>query len=114
MGEQMIRCFRDEHGFPRADAGSECVSLAEFLEQDIQSGESDCQDLLAVIAEIESGDRQQWSGTGNAHEIVVTAEKAAITNLWIDTKLPCVLSLRDFKKALQEWGSFIKSQPASR
>lgn len=110
----MIRCFRDEHGFPRADAGGDCASLAEFLEQDIQSGESDCQNLLAVIAEIECGDRQEWSATGNAHEIVVTAEKAAITNLWADTKPPCVLSLRDFKNALQEWGSFIKSQSASR
>ena len=110
----MIRCFRDEHGFPRADAGSDCASLAEFLEQDIQNGESDCQNLLAVIAEIESGDRHEWAATGNAHEIVVSADKAAITNLWIDTKSPCVVSLRDFKKALQEWGSFIKSQPASR
>ncbi|HEX7449188.1 MAG TPA: YacL family protein [Pirellulales bacterium] len=110
----MIRCFRDERGFPRADAGRDCASLAEFLEQDVQSGESDCQSLLTVIAEIENGARHQWSATGNAHEIVVTAEKATITNLWIESRSPCALSLAELKKALQEWGLFIKSQPISR
>ena len=55
-----------------------------------------------------------YRGDVEVYNAVRGTDKAAITNLWIDTKSPCVVSLRDFKKALQEWGSFIKSQPASR
>lgn len=110
----MIRCFRDKHGFPRVDAGAACAALAAFLEQDVQSDGTYCKELLATIARIENGQEKQWSATGNAHEISVSADEAMIANLWVESAPPCKLSLSEFKAALEEWASFVNGESIAR
>jgi hypothetical protein len=106
----MIRCARDDRGFRRVYVEPACEGLAAFLEQDVQNDQEFCRSLLAAIREIERGDQSEWSGTGNAHDVRITADGVSIENLWLDNVSPCTLSLAQFREAVETWRSFLERE----
>ena len=83
--------------------------IATFLEEDVQSGPSGCQELLNTIEEIENGRRLQWSGTYNAHAVTIRPDGVVIENLWSDSFGVAHLPLEVFRGCLKAWAAFFSS-----
>jgi hypothetical protein len=103
-----VRLFRDQQGFPRAEAQTPCEALGWFLEQDVQSDTGSGREIIGLIDEVRSGNLVRWEGTGNAHTLVLTPELASIVNNYSDPPAGCELPIEDLKTALIDWIAFIE------
>ncbi len=107
----MIRCYRDKHGYPRADVGAGHPEIPRFLEGDIQGALRICKEEIAAADEVERGVRPRWTGTGNAHTVTITPDGVTIENEWDDSYGIAKLSIAEFKQCLELWLECI-SRPA--
>ena len=89
----MLRCYRDDHGFVRADAPAGKELLGSYFVQDVQGNAENCRSLLRWIADIQAGKRDNWEHTGNAHHVTVTQYGATIENLWDESLEICRVSI---------------------
>jgi uncharacterized protein YacL (UPF0231 family) len=107
----MFSCNYDGNGVLRATSDAKNALLATFFEQDVQGSLGVCGELQSVIEEIESGIRESWISTGNAHTISINREHVVIHNEWSDEFGDTRIILQDFKACLDEWARCISSRP---
>lgn len=99
----MVKCYKDENGYPRAMADDEQNEVvAAFLEQDIQGSISMVEELLRVLDQVKNGQLKNWEGTGNAHTVVITPEAVVFENEFEDG-LRSTISPNEFEMALRSW-----------
>jgi uncharacterized protein YacL (UPF0231 family) len=101
-----IRFYQDQEGYFKADAEPQYQLLSQYFESEIQGIAAICEELLAAIKEIESGDRPKIEGIGNGLGLKLTAETATIWSEFTETQLTLELSLADFKQALESCCKF--------
>ena len=100
-----IECHRDEYGVFRAIVSPPLEVIGWYLEQDVQGSVWACDDLLEKCKMVKSGEKSEWSGTGNAHTATVRVDQVLIENEFADSEVTC--SLDDFMAALQAWKACI-------
>ena len=110
----MIKCFRDDKGWRRADVGSLPKIIESFLEQDIQNSVSSCDEYLAIGRDVTSGKQKNWSGTGNAHLVVIDPEKILIENIWDENVSKATLTHSEFCECLTAWKDFLERDGEKR
>jgi len=101
-----IKFYQDQEGYFKADTEPQYQLLSQYFESEIQGVAAICEELLAAIKEIESGDRIQLEGIGNGLGLKLTAETATIWSEFTETQLTLELSLTDFKQALESCCEF--------
>jgi hypothetical protein len=101
------RFLRDVHGYPRCDVAPPREAVGWFLEQDVQSNSEAVAELLAKVEAVAAGRRPEWSGTGNAFHLALTADGAEIECLWDDSMPVCRVGLGEIRAALEEWQRLI-------
>ena len=101
-----IKFYQDQEGYFKADTEPQYQLLSQYFESEIQGVAAICEELLAAIKEIESGDRIQLEGIGNGLGLKLTAETATIWSEFTETQLTLELSLADFKQALESCREF--------
>ena len=106
-----VQLFRDEYGYPRAEAAAPYQILGWFLEQDIQADSEWARELIKIIEEIQSGTESRWEGTGNVHTLILTPEKAYIESEFAEPQATCEISLDDLKQAVADWLAFLEQSP---
>ena len=99
----------DKYGYPRAIVDESVELVSSFLEEDAQRDLSWCDKLLEIIKDVKNGNRKEWSGTGNAHTLTLTRNKATIENEFADLP-PLEIDLPDIEIAVKGWRDFIKSK----
>ena len=105
----MISCYRDSHGFPRVEPNDVHPLVGWYLEQDIQQSPATCDELLAILDEVEGGKRSEWSGTGNAHTLTIKPEEVSIVNEWDENHSQAQIPLSLFRQCIEVWRVFISS-----
>jgi uncharacterized protein YacL (UPF0231 family) len=110
LRSNMIRCYRDSNGFCRVDANDVHPLISAYLEQDVQSNEAYCQEMTTLIDEVASGNRDCWSGTGNAHTVTVRPGEVSIKNEYDDSFGNAKISLDVFRKCIDVWKNCISSE----
>jgi hypothetical protein len=107
-----LQLFRDEDGYARAATDEEFAPLGWFLEQDVQADPIYCQQLIAICDGVLAGGGE-WSATGNAHTITISADGATIENEFVlDDSGGCTLAVRDLRQALEAWLTHISREPS--
>jgi len=101
-----IKFHRDEKGYFKADTEPQYQLLSQYLESEIQGVTAICAEVLAIIQEIESGDRYQAEGIGNAHGLKITPKTVKIWSEYTETELSLELPIADFKQALESCYKF--------
>jgi hypothetical protein len=99
----VIRCFRDEDGVPRVDAGDLPHVVATFLEQDVQGSLAYSRELLALLEDVASGRLPAWRGTGNAHTVTIEPSGVTIENEWSEPGETASVSFEAFGDAVRAW-----------
>lgn len=107
----MIRCYRDDMGFPRVEVLGGHPNIGTYLEQDIGSSIRGCQGCISVVEDVEAGRLPEWSGTGNAHTVTIRPGGVTIENVWDESQGVAEMSIPEFKQCLGSWLRFI-SPPA--
>ncbi len=102
----MIKLYRDNEGYRCVDPNGLHPLIASFLEQDVQSGFSGCQELLEIVDDIEHGRRVEWSSTYNAHAVTIRPDGVVIENLWDDSLGVAHLPLKVFRSCIESWAEF--------
>lgn len=105
-----VRLYRDEAGYPRAEAPAPCEALGWMLEQDVQGDLDWCRELLEIIGRVRGGALPEWSGTGNAHALDLAPGQARIETLWAEPPAVCELTLDDLEQAVRDWLAFLQAQ----
>ena len=77
--------------------------IAEFLTLDIQNSPEWAQDLADHIEAVRRGDEERWERFGNAYELTLTAEGAAIADAINETGDAVQVSLEHLAEAVQTW-----------
>ena len=107
MSKMNVEFFRDDDGYARADLGKALITVAYFLEQDIQGVEESVDQILKMAREVETGKTPVSESTGNAHSLTLRPGMATIENEY-DPSLPvCELSMDDFIEIMNGWKQFI-------
>jgi uncharacterized protein YacL (UPF0231 family) len=101
-----IKFYRDEEGYFKADTEPEYQLLSKYLQSEIQGVAAVCAEILAMIQEIEVGDRLQVEGIGNAYGLKLTTKTANIWSEYTETELSLELPIADFKQALESCYKF--------
>ena len=109
----MIKCYRDVDGVCRVDAADVHRLIGSYLEQDIQSDVSACDELTMILDEVVSKRRDGWSRTGNAHTITFHADGVSIANEWDDSLGSAVLPPELFRQCVTAWRQCITADPPS-
>jgi len=102
----MIRPYLDAHGRNRAESPEGLEALAGFLEQDVQSSVTWCDELLSILQDIDHRVVPTWEGTGNTFTLTLDSRVASLQCEYDDGTC-CCLAVSDFRAALQSWRSFI-------
>jgi hypothetical protein len=110
----MISCYRDTDGYPRVHVGDGRPVIGSFLEQDVQGSVASCREYLAAAEDVGRGRKPEWSGTGNAHTVLIRPTGVTIENVWDERLGVAELSVEEFKQCLNAWIECISSQPADR
>ncbi len=97
-----IKFYYDKDNYFKADTHPQYLLLSQYFESEIQGIAAICEDLLAMIKEIEKGDRALIEGLGNGHGLRLTLDTATIWSEFTEPKLTLEISLADFKKTLEE------------
>ena len=101
--------FFDSQGYPRAEYSAPYEVVGWYLEQDIQSSDVNCEEILQVCDRIANREEQEWGGVGNAHDINIRADGVRIENVYSDTVAPCELTIEEFKEVIRAWKSLVES-----
>lgn len=102
-----LEFYRDEAGDPRA-RGEGHDLLADFLESDVQGSAAYGYELLTVVEALRKGRLEEWSRSGNAYTVTLTAEGALIEPDHEDTP-PHEVSLAELRDAIAGWLEFLES-----
>lgn len=100
------KLFRDDKGYPRAEAKKPYQLVALFLESEIQSDTIYCKEVLQIIDKIKNHEIKYWEETGNANTLILNPEKAVINNEM--TNQISEVALDDLQKAILDWISFLE------
>lgn len=103
-----INFYRDNKGYPHAECSSSFEVLSWYLEEDIQSCVTSCNELIEAINNIQNGNDSFWEGTGNAHTLTLTSNSATIVNEFMDNISPCEIPLDELKEVIVKWLNFIQ------
>lgn len=96
-----LELYRDEAGDPRARAGRDREALAQFLESDVQGSTASGREILEAIDAVAEGRLPEWTRTGNAYTLVLSAEGAAIEADFKDEA--ALVPLADLREAVTRW-----------
>lgn len=107
------RFYRDAKGDLRAEAGRDQLLLGRFLEADVQGSIGICEEVLAALDDIAAGRSQRWQMTGNVHTLILSKRRARI-QAEIGRSPDLILSLAEFRRALQEWRALLDKKPPRR
>jgi len=105
----MIICYRDSYGFPRVEPNDVHPLVGLYMEQDIQGSPGTCDELLAILHEVERGTRSEWSGTGNAHTLTVKLDGISVANEWDESLGQARIPLDLFRQCIEAWRTCISS-----
>jgi uncharacterized protein YacL (UPF0231 family) len=105
----MIKCYLDEKGYCRVDANGLHPLIGAYLEQDVQGDLGECQELLGIIEDVKAGRQVEWSGTGNAHTVIIGPDVVVIHNEWDDSLGDARLPLVVFRECVEVWKACISS-----
>jgi hypothetical protein len=100
--------YIDAEGYFKVKTAPEYALLADYLESEIQGLAVICEDLMAKIADIESGDRAETQGVGNGYGLAIALGKATIWSEFTEPQVFLELPLDVFKRSLQTCLSFLK------
>ncbi len=100
--------YFDSDNCPRAEYPPPFEMIGWYLEQDVQSSLSTCDELLRLCDDFCKGRRDEWQGTGNIHTVSIRDSRVQIENEFTDSAASCVLSIDDFKTALLSWRELIR------
>ena len=105
-----LKFFWDKSGTAHADATNKREQeLVWFLEDDVQASSWACQEILRHIDAVASGREAEWAGTGNAHTLILTPQKAILENEYVEPQLTYELPLEEFRQLLQEYLVFVET-----
>jgi uncharacterized protein YacL (UPF0231 family) len=104
-----IKFYQDEEGYFKADTEPQYQLLSQYFQSEIQGVAAVCDDLLAMIKEIEIGDRTFLEGVGNAYGLKIMAKEVKIWSEFTEIEQTLELSLSDFKQALENCLIFLES-----
>ena len=107
-----LELYRDEAGDPRARADRDREALAHFLESDVQGSTASGREILEAIDAVAEGRLKEWTRTGNAHTLVLSAEGAAIEADFEDEKddeesEADLVPLAELREAVARWIDFL-------
>ena len=102
-----LEFYRDEAGDPRARAERDREALAHFLESDVQGSATFGLEILAAIEAVTEGRLSEWTRTGNAHTLVLSAEGAAIEPDFHEESEAGLVPLDDLREAVTRWIEFL-------
>ncbi len=102
-----LKFFFDRDGTPRARGPHSENLLMTFLEVDVQGSEYVCHDLMEDITAIEDQSAEQREFSGNAHNVVITADGIRIESLETDPLETYDTGLKHFREVLEDWEAFI-------
>lgn len=108
-----VKPYLDNKGWRRASVEEPYEVLGSFLEQDLQNSVPACKLFLEAIDAVKSGLIEDWQGTGNAHTVTLTRDKATIENEFAEPFIACELPIDEFRDAVMEWMTFIEEEAAS-
>jgi|SRR5271163_805785 uncharacterized protein YacL (UPF0231 family) len=106
----MIRCYRDSNGYCRVVSNGLHPLVGAYLEQDVQSDLAACDELIALIDDIVGGRRECWTGTGNAHTVIMKADGVSLINEYDDSLGIGHIPLDVFRKCIETWRECISVQ----
>jgi hypothetical protein len=108
-----IRCYVDEHGFPRAEVDSPYEPMGLLLISEIDRSLYNCSKLFSLIDHAKKLDvTSEWSG--EAHLVTITRDTVVIENQFLiesadfEMSRTCEMPVAEFEKALTQWCNFIK------
>jgi uncharacterized protein YacL (UPF0231 family) len=107
-----IRLYRDPQGLPRAQAAPPHEVVGWWLEQDVQQDPATCDAVLAGIAAVRAGQTPEWTGTGNAHTVTLTARGARIESEFAEPPAAAECSLDELQDAVSRWQALVGRRPA--
>lgn len=102
-----LEFYRDEAGDPRARASRDREALAHYLESDVQGSATFGLEILAAIEAVSEGHLDDWTRTGNAHTLVLSADGAAIEPDFDEESEAGLVSLEDLREAVTRWIEFL-------
>ena len=70
----IVKCYTDEHASQRAVVSSPYELVGWYLEQEIEGDINFGKRLLGIIEKVKNRAESEYSGTGNAHTITITAD----------------------------------------
>lgn len=106
-----LELYRDEAGDPRARADRDREALAHFLESDVQGSTAAGREILEAIDAVAGGRLQEWTRTGNACTLVLSAEGAAIESDFDEESEAALVPLSDLREAITRWIEFLDTPP---
>lgn len=104
-----IQLSHDKEGYPVVKVSPPYELVGAFLKEDIQRNPESCKAIIKAVDSIVTGEEEKWSGTGNAHTLILSKEGAKIWTLFSEPERICILSLSDLSQALDVWLAFIES-----
>jgi uncharacterized protein YacL (UPF0231 family) len=102
-----LELYRDEAGDPRARADRDREALAQFLESDVQGSTATGREILEAIDAVAEGRLREWTRTGNACTLVLTAEGAAIEPDFDEESEADLVPLTELREAVARWIEFL-------
>ena len=104
--------YYDVDKCPRAEYAPPNEMLGWYLEQDVQSSPTTCDELHSICIDVTSGDKGRWEGVGNAHSVLIEGENVTIENEFDDDAEPCTIPVKEFQNALKQWKELIGGEIA--
>ncbi len=80
------------------------------MEQGIQGDVSECQRLIQLIDDVRSGRVPRFEGTGNAHTLLLSPNRARIENEYAIPPMMGEFSLADLQDALRGWLDLLQNK----
>ena len=102
----IIQLETDLFGVVRPKGIGKYQIVAGYIDDDIQINITFIRELLQITEDIQNGILVTWSGTGNAHDLTLTAQKAHIENVWNGQEGE--VTLEEFRQAIGEWLAFLE------
>jgi len=107
-----LEFYVDAGGYVQVNTAPAYAMLGHYLASEIQGIAVICQELLAMIADIENGDRSaiesEMHGVGNGYGLAISDDKVTIWSEFTNPQVSLELPLAVFKRSLQTYMNFLE------
>ena len=99
-----IRFYRDQSHQPRVYAEAEHITLADYLESDLQDLAT-LQEVLQMLDNPGPGTEQEI--TGNSYTVILQPEQITLESLYDDSQKSYQLPTTQYRSLLSAWSEFV-------